>query len=202
MLPYVVGARTATSTKKFGKTIKSPEDFVGIKFRIPGSKSLKNFYSLTKAKPRTVAWKLCAVNAENGRFDALDPAIAGLYSGPNGLRDHLGVISDIETVQDGWVGIANIDCLKSLDGETKKEFNAAWEKIQVAQRGVYETCRDNCTEEFKKLGTKVYVPTKAEKDELAKQFGHTHSSWDPIKKNLLGDDGLKVFDEFYKVANS
>jgi len=40
LFPYVVGARTATSTNACGKLIKAPEDFEGIRFRTPGSKSL------------------------------------------------------------------------------------------------------------------------------------------------------------------
>jgi len=97
LFPYVVGARTATTTKKYGKLIKSPEDFVGVTFRIPGSKSLKVFYGLTKAEPITIPWKFCARTAKGGRFQALDPSIIGLYSGPEGLNKELGIISEIES---------------------------------------------------------------------------------------------------------
>ena len=200
LFPYIVGARSATTTKKYNKTIVKPEDFEGVKFRIPGSKSLKNFYALTKAKPRNVAWKLCAKNAEAGRFDALDPSIAGLYAGPGGLRNHLGVISEIQSVHDGWVAIGNLDFVNSLDSETKKQFLTGFEKVAVAQRKAFEGAKDFCSNEFKKLGTKIYVPTDAERKALADAFGHSHKSWEPIKKNLLGSDGLKVFDQFLKAA--
>ena len=54
LFPYVVGARTATSTKIYGKLIKSPKDFEGIQFRIPGSKNLEIFYKLAKAEPQNI----------------------------------------------------------------------------------------------------------------------------------------------------
>lgn len=200
LFPYIVGARTATSTKKFNKTIVKPNDFEGINFRIPGSKSLKNFYTLTKAKPRNVPWKLCAKNAEAGRFDALDPSVTGLYAGPGGLRNHLGVISEIQSVHDGWVAIGNLDFVESLDNETKKQFLAAFEQVQIIQRKLYEQAKEFCSNELKKLGTKIYVPTTAEKATLVKSFGHTHMSWEPIKKSLLGDDGLKIFDQFLQAS--
>ncbi|MFK7824395.1 MAG: TRAP transporter substrate-binding protein [Oligoflexales bacterium] len=200
LFPYIVGARSATTTKKYNKTIVKPADFEGVKFRIPGSKSLKNFYTLTKAKPRNVAWKLCAKNAEAGRFEALDPSITGLYAGPGGLRNHLGVISEIESVHDGWVAIGNLDFVDSMDVQTKKEFLSAFEKIQLAQRKAYEKSKEFCSNEFQKLGTKIYTPTPEEREELAKAFGHSHKSWESIKKKLLGSDGLKVFDQFLQAS--
>lgn len=43
-------------------------------------------------------------------------------------------------------------------------------------------------------------PNKKEEDVLANAFGHTNSAWDPVKKKLLGENGMKFFDELYKAA--
>lgn len=201
LFPYIVGARTATSTKKYGKTIKALADFEGIKFRIPGSKSLKNFYKISKAKPVTIAWKLTAKNARGGRFDALDSSIAGLYAGPDGLRKSLGVISTIASVHDGWVAIGNSDFVNKMDPTTKKEFLQAMDEVQKEQVALQKKAEDFSVAEFAKLGTKVYRPTPAEVKALSSTLGHTHNSWIPIKKRLFGKNGVAIFDSLYKAAN-
>jgi TRAP-type C4-dicarboxylate transport system substrate-binding protein len=200
LFPYVVGARTATSTRKYGKLIKAPEDFVGIKFRIPGSKSLKVFYTLTKAKPVKIAWGLCARTARGGRYDALDPSIAGLYSGPEELNKELGIISEIESVHDGWVAIGNNDFIDGMDSVTRTQFKDAFKEIQVEQLKLYQQSKEYCIKEFAELGTKVYTPTPDERKVLADAFGHTQPAWEPVKKGLLGDNGLAIFDELFKTA--
>jgi TRAP-type C4-dicarboxylate transport system substrate-binding protein len=200
LLPYVVGARTATSTKQFGKRIVTPEDFVDVIFRIPGSINLKYFYQMTRARPHTIAWRLTAITARARRFQALDPSITGLYSGPDGLRNEIGVISEIESVHDGWVAIANKDFINTLDSKTRIQFLLAWEEIQQAQSKQYENVNKLCSDKFKKLGTKIYRPSQHDKEVLASTFGHERAEWDPVKKRLLGEDGLLIFDGMYKAA--
>jgi len=200
LFSYVVGARTASSLKKYGKTIKSPEDFVGVRFRIPGSKSLAVFYKLTKARPSKNSWGRCARAARAGRFEALDPSIIGLYAGPDGLNKEIGIISEIESVHDGWVALGNNDFIESLDTKTRVQFFDAIEEIKLEQVKLYQNSREFCIQKFNKLGTTIYTLTKQEKDILAKTFGHTNPAWNPVKKSLLGDNGMAIFDELFKVA--
>ena len=200
LFPYIVGARTATTTKKYKKLIKSPEDFVDVRFRVPGSNCLAIFYELAKAKPVNIAWKNCAKTARSGRFQALDPSIAGLYAGPDNLRDQIGIISEIESVHDGWVAIGNIDFIESLDHKTRIQFLDAFKEIQDVQLQLFKGSKAYCIKKFEKLGVKIYVPTKEEKEVLVKAFGHQHPAWNSIKKKLLGDNGMAIFDELYKIA--
>jgi len=200
LFPYVVGARTATSTKIYGKLIKAPKDFAGVRFRIPGSKSLAIFYKLAKAKPQNIAWKLCARTAKRGRYDALDPSVIGLYAGPENLNKELGTISEIELVHDGWVAIGNTDFIESLDKQTRSQFFDALKEIQTSQLKKYQQAKNYCSEEFKKFNVKIYTPTSEEKKVLRESFGHTNPAWDPVKKRLLGDNGLQIFEKFYKIA--
>lgn len=200
LFPYVVGARTATSTKKYRKLIRFPEDFLGIRFRIPGSKSLKIFYELTKAKPVSIPWKHCAKTARGGRYDALDSSVIGLYSGPGDLKKELGVISEIESVHDGWVAIGNTDFIENLDSKTRTQFFDAFKKIQVEQFKLYQRAKVFCTEGFAKLGVGIYAPTPGEKKVLSNLFGHANPAWEAVKKRILGDDGLTIFDKLYEIA--
>ena len=59
------------------------------------------FYQICKARPHIIPWELTAKTARVGRFEALAPSITGLYSGPDGLRNEIGIISEIESVHDG-----------------------------------------------------------------------------------------------------
>lgn len=200
LLHYVVGARTASTTKKYSKRIVKPKDFIDVAFRIPGSRSLQIFYKLTGARPQSIPWGLTAATARAGRFDALDSSITGLYSGPNNLRQEIGVISDIESVHDGWIAIANLDFINALDTTTKRQFLEAWEAIQQAQLIQYAKAQKRCSDEFIKIGTEIYQPSKAQKKDLAKAFGHERPEWDAIKKHLLGEDGMIIFDGMHKAA--
>lgn len=198
---YAVGARTASSTRKFNKLIKSPEDFNGIRFRIPGSKSLAVFYELVQAEPVEIAWGLCARTARKGRFDALDPSVIGLYSGPEGLNKELGVISNIESVHDGWLAIGNMDFIASLDPKTRMAFLDAFAEIQTLQVKLYQKAKELCAKEFTRLGVNIYTPTPEEKAVLRECCGHRHPVWEPVKKRLLGENGMAVFDQLYRAAH-
>ena len=76
----------------------------------------------------------------------------------------------------------------------------AWEEIRQVQLLEYESANKFCSNELEKLGTTIYQPTEHEKDVLAKTFWHERSEWGEVKKRLLGEDGLLIFDGMYKAA--
>ena len=158
------------------------------------------FYRLTKARTQPIDWGLTARTARANRFQALDPCITGLYAGPDGLRNEIGIISEIESVHDGWIALADLAFINALDSKTKTQFLMAWEEIRQVQLLQYEDAANYCSGEFEKLGTKIYQPTQHEKDVLANAFGHERVEWERVKKHLLGEDGMLIFDEMYKAA--
>jgi TRAP-type C4-dicarboxylate transport system substrate-binding protein len=200
MMPYAVGARTATTLKSYNLTIKDPADLINIRFRVPGSANLKHFYHHAKAKPIDIPWALCGENARRGRFDALDPSIPGLYSGPDGLNQQVGIISQINSVHDGWVAIANNDFINSLDSKTQTQFIDAFSEIQLAQQQRYQQSQAYCQRAFLKAGSQIYTPTAAEKSTFVTAFGHQNKIWEQPKKRLLGKNCLSLFERFYQAA--
>ena len=56
LLYLVLDPRTASTRKGFGKVLKVPADMKGMKFRVPGSKILQQFYRMVGANPTPVAW--------------------------------------------------------------------------------------------------------------------------------------------------
>ncbi len=200
MFHYLVGARTATTIKSYNQTIRSPEDLSGVHFRVPNSKNLRHMYKAAHAIPKYIHWGLCAENARKGRFQALDPAIIGLYSGPDNLKQEIGTISKIETVHDSWIAVANTDFIEALNSKVRKQFIESFQLIQAKQFELHQEASQRCEEAFNQQGTKIHTLTSKEKQAFEKAFGHENKIWDTAKKELLGANGISVFDQFLKAA--
>jgi TRAP-type C4-dicarboxylate transport system substrate-binding protein len=81
---YVVIDPRVVALRKGGDgPIKTPDDLAGIKFRVPGSKMLQQYYRTIGANPTPVAWGETPSAIKQGVADALDPAVgAGLLVQP------------------------------------------------------------------------------------------------------------------------
>ncbi len=194
---YVPGPRTASSTKTYGKTFKTPQDLQGVTFRIPSSKSLRKYYDLVGTNSVKVAWKKVAYLAKNGRIDALDPSVIGLHNGPGGLRDHIGVISAIESVHDGWVAVINQHWLNSLPLNLRLLLRDAAEKTFQQHLSKVVDITHACISDFNRRGTKIYIPTDEEKAFWIKQCGHQRPEWNAVKNRILGKTA-----EFHKLLDA
>ncbi|MFT5594983.1 MAG: TRAP-type C4-dicarboxylate transport system substrate-binding protein [Oceanicoccus sp.] len=200
MFHYLIGERTATTIKSYKHTFKSPEDFNNVQFRVPNSNNLRHMYKIANAQPLDIHWGLCAENARQGRYQALDPSIIGLYSGPDNLKQEIGSISKVETVHDSWIAIANTDFIDALDSKVKVQFLDALQLIQAKQFEQYQKANQLCEAAFIKQGTLIYTPTKNELQAFERKFGHENPIWDQAKKELLGENGIALFDQFVKAA--
>ncbi|MDE1464125.1 TRAP transporter substrate-binding protein [Spartinivicinus poritis] len=199
---YVVGSRTASSTRIYGKAIKSPEDFSGVRFRVPASESLLHFYQMAGAKPTSILWGLAARTARLNRYDALDPSVIGLYSGPDELHREIGVITEIESVHDGWVAIANNHFIQALDKTTRIAFLDAIEEIRHKQLLLYQRSYNNCRQRFSQKGVKIYSPSMEEKEALKFAFGHQRKEWNSVKEKLLGPKWPRIFQQLIEATYS
>ncbi|WP_163835635.1 TRAP transporter substrate-binding protein [Spartinivicinus ruber] len=197
---YVVGSRTASSTRIYGKAIKSPEDFNGVRFRVPASESLLHFYQMAGAKPTSILWGLAAKTARLNRYDALDPSFIGLYSGPDELNREIGVITEIESVHDGWVAIANNHFMQSLDRSTRLAFLDAIEEIRHKQFFLYQRSNNLCRQNFSQIGVDIYQLSAQEKDTLKFAFGHQRKEWNSIKEKLLGPKWFSIFQKLIEAT--
>jgi len=187
---HVTGARTATTTKGYGKTIKTPTDIAKVQFRIPASKSLGVFYQLAGATPIKARWKNVALLAKANRLNALDPSIIGLYNGPNNLKEHLGVISEIESVQDGWMTVVSQQWYQTLPSKLQTAIKEAADKTFTEHLENILQIEQTCQQELMALGTQLYQPTQDEKSQWIDCCGHQRQEWSPIKRALLGDEKL------------
>ncbi len=197
---YVVGPRTITTTKSYRKLIKTPDDAKGLRFRVPSSKTLATFYRLVGAKSKSIAWGKTAEAARNDLFDALDPAIIGLYNGPDNLKNELSAISRIESVQDGWMAVVNVEWLKALPNDLREVVFQASEKTFKEQLKKVKKVTDICMSKFAALGTTMYEPSASEIQQWIDCCGHSRPEWAPIKKSILGN--ASTFDKLLTATKS
>ena len=92
--------------------IKTPKQMEGLKFRVPGSKILQQFYRLLGANPTPVAWGETASAIKQGVADALDPSVEALLI--FGFKDVLSTITFIGAVPDSQVYSCNLKWFNSL----------------------------------------------------------------------------------------
>ena len=188
LFPYVVGARTITTTRRFNQTLIAPKDLSGRLVRIPSSKVLQNFYNIVEAKPIRIPWGKTSKEAQKGSFEVLDPSVVGLYSGPDSLRQHLGVINRLDTVQDSWVAVVNQVWMSKLPSYLQEAVKYACSEVFKQQISGLSTVTDNCLLGLKEAGVQLYQPSIEEKAQWVECCGHEHASWAAIKRNILKDE--------------
>lgn len=191
---YIPGARTITSTKLYGRTLRTPEDVQDVIFRIPSSKILKIFYQLSGTSPVNVKWRNVAKLAKKGRIEALDPSIVGLYNGPDNLKQHIGVITQLNSVQDGWINVVNQAWFNALPLKLKHAIKDAADKTFLEHLSSIQSAAMYCQKGLEQQGATVYIPSPAEMRLWESVGGHQRPEWLAIKRELLGHE--RVFEDF------
>ncbi|MDZ7663902.1 MAG: TRAP transporter substrate-binding protein [Desulfotignum sp.] len=74
----VIDPRVVALRKGVKGPVKTPKQMEGLKFRVPGSKILQQFYQLLGANPTPIAWGETSSAIKQGVADALDPSVEAL----------------------------------------------------------------------------------------------------------------------------
>lgn len=199
---YLPGARTVSSSKKYGKVVKQPSDLTNTIFRVPKSQVLRKFYQSVNASVVDVNWKNVATLAESGKIQAFDPGIVGLYNGPGGLKNQIAAISQIQSVHDGWLAVVSQKWLSQLPMQLRLILQQAAEKTFVQHLQQIRQVRLNCIKRFEQLGTIIYTPSEEEQSLWIEQCGPNNRQWADIKKHILGSEAaFEKLVEATKVNN-
>lgn len=200
MFPYIVGARTAASTKTYNKRFSLPTDLQEVIFRIPASKVLNQFYQLLDTQAVNVPWKEVAGFSRKNLIHAMDPCISGLYGGPDNLRTQIGIISEIESVHDGWMAVMSQKWRNTLPPDLQEVVKKASEITFKQQLAWSNPCVENCRKAFSDIGVGFYTPNAEEKAQWRQVAGHQRAEWTAVKKQILGN--AAVFDELLEATQS
>ncbi|PIW27611.1 MAG: C4-dicarboxylate ABC transporter [Rhodospirillales bacterium CG15_BIG_FIL_POST_REV_8_21_14_020_66_15] len=197
LLYLVLDPRTAATRKGFGKVLKTPEDMKGMKFRVPGSKILQQFYRMAGANPTPVAWGETPTAIKEGVADGLDPALVALYAA--GFSGLLETVSFIKSVEDAQVYSCNLQWLRGLSDTAQEGIRRAAEITFQQNLAQVPASRAFAMAEMARSGTAYYAPNEGELAQWKEKTGAQRPEWDDLKKSLAGS--LAKFGEFEEAAN-
>ena len=198
LLYLVLDPRTASVRKGFGKVLKTPDDMKGMKFRVPGSKILQQFYRMAGANPTPIAWGETPTAIKEGVADGLDPSLVALYAaGFSGLLEN---VSFIKSVEDAQVYSCNLEWLNGLSDAARGGVKAGAEITFQQNLAQVPASRAFAMAEMAKAGTSYYVPGEDELNQWKEATGAQRPEWDDLKKELAGS--VAKFGEFEEAASS
>lgn len=178
--------------------IKTPEQMAGIKFRVPGSKILQQFYRLLGANPTPVAWGETPSAIKQGVADALDPSVEALHV--FGFKDVLSWVTFNRSVPDAQVYSCNLEWFNALPGDLQEKVEFASEITSQQNLAKVPGARAYAMSELAKAGVQFYAPNEAEMEQWVAKAGHQLPDWDATKTELAGS--IATFDKLLEAANT
>jgi len=193
-----IDPRTCAIRKGVDGPIKTPDQLQGIKFRVPGSKILQQFYQLLGANPTPVAWGETSSAIKQGVADALDPAVGALFV--FGFKEILSWITFNAAVPDAQVYSCNLEWFNGLPKDLQEGVEFASDITFRQNLAMVPAARAYAMAEMTKAGVQFYAPTSEEKKQWVAKAGAQLPAWDDIKKELLGS--VDKFDALQEAANT
>lgn len=178
--------------------IKTPDQMEGIKFRVPGSKILQQFYRLLGANPTPVAWGETPSAIKQGVADALDPSVEALNV--FGFKDVLSWVTFNRSVPDSQVFSCNLEWFNSLPGHIQEGIEFASEVTSLQNLAKVPAARAYAMAELSRAGVQFYAPSDDEMALWANKAGHQLPAWDAFKTELAGSKA--TFDKLLDAANN
>ena len=196
---YVVIDPRVVAMRKGGKgPIKTPDDLSGVKFRVPGSKMLQQYYRTIGANPTPVAWGETPSAIKQGVADALDPAVGALHV--FGFKDILSWVTFTRAVPDAQVYSCNLEWFNGLPLAVREGIEFASEVTSHQNLSKVPAARAYAMAEMSNSGVQFYTPTADELEQWIQKGGHQNTEWDSYKMELAGSIG--EFDKLLEAANT
>jgi len=196
---YVVIDPRVVAVRKGGAgAVLSPGDLSGVKFRVPGSKMLQQYYRLVGANPTPVAWGETPSAIKQGVADALDPAVGALYV--FGFKDILSHVTFTQAVPDSQVYSCNLEWFNSLPKGVQEGIEFASEITSQQNLAKVPAARNYAMAELAKSGVEFHSLSESQLAEWKAAGGYQRSDWDQFKKDLAGS--LAAFGKLEDAANT
>ena len=178
--------------------LKTPSDLRGVKFRVPASEILQQFYTLAGANPTPVAWGETPSAIQQGVADALDPAVVALYS--NGFKDILSWITFNKPVPDSQVYSCNLEWFRGLPANVQEGVDFASEITFQQNLAQVPASRAYAMAEMAAAGVQFYTPTEDELAQWVEACGAHRPEWNDTKVKLAGS--LDSFERMREAART
>lgn len=193
---YVVIDPRVVAVRKGGEgAVLSPGDLSGVKFRVPGSKMLQQYYRLVGANPTPVAWGETPSAIKQGVADALDPAVGALYV--FGFKDILSHVTFTQAVPDSQVYSCNLEWFNSLPADVQEGIEFASEMTSHQNLAKVPSARAYAMAELAKSGVEFHSLSDNQLAEWQAAGGYQLPDWESFKTELAGS-----MDNFAKLEEA
>lgn len=194
---YVVIDPRVVAIRKGGNAVTLPEDLKGVKFRVPGSKMLQQYYRMVGANPTPVAWGETPSAIKQGVADALDPSTGALYV--FGFKDILSHVTFTRAVPDSQVYSCNLEWFNSLPKDVQEGIEFASEITAAQNLAKVPAARSYAMAELAAAGVQFKSLTDDQLAVWEKTGGYQLDAWKPFRDELAPPD---VFSKLESAANT
>lgn len=197
-LYYVNIDPRVVAVRKGGNKVITPGDLDGVKFRVPGSKMLQQYYRMVGANPTPVAWGETPSAIKQGVADALDPSVGALYV--FGFKDILSHVTFTQAVPDAQVFSCNLEWFNSMPSDVQEGIMWGSEMSRHQNLSKVPSARAYAMAELVKSGVEFHSLTENQLAEWQDAGGYQNAEWDPFKVELAGS--MDVFNELEEAAGT
>ena len=177
--PRVVAVR-----KGGAGAVMTPGDLSGVKFRVPGSAMLQQYYRMVGANPTPVAWGEKPSAIKQGVADALDPSVGALYV--FGFKDILSHVTFTQAVPDSQVYSCNLEWFNSMPADVQDGIMEAAEITRHQNLSKVPSARNYAMAELRKSGVQFHSLSEDQLAEWQSVGGYQNAAWDSFKVELAG----------------
>lgn len=177
--PRVVAVR-----KDGAGAVMTPGDLSGVKFRVPGSAMLQQYYRMVGANPTPVAWGETPSAIKQGVADALDPSVGALYV--FGFKDILSHVTFTQAVPDSQVYSCNLEWFNSMPADVQDGIMEAAEITRHQNLSKVPSARNYAMAELRKSGVQFHSLSEDQLAEWQSVGGYQNAAWDSFKVELAG----------------
>ncbi|MEO0679613.1 MAG: TRAP transporter substrate-binding protein [Pseudomonadota bacterium] len=198
-LYYIVIDPRVVAVRKGGAgAVLTPGDLDGVKFRVPGSKMLQQYYRMVGANPTPVAWGETPSAIKQGVADALDPSVGALYV--FGFKDILSHVTFTQAVPDSQVFSCNLEWFNGLPGDVQEGIEFASEITAQQNLAKVPAARNFAMSELRKSGVEFHSLSSDQLAEWEAAGGYQRDEWNAFKTELAGS--MADFDKLAEAANT
>ncbi|MEP1611170.1 MAG: TRAP transporter substrate-binding protein [Roseobacter sp.] len=191
--PRVVAVR-----KGGAGAVLSPSDLSGVKFRVPGSKMLQQYYRMVGANPTPVAWGETPSAIKQGVADALDPSVGALFV--FGFKDILSHVTFTQAVPDSQVYSCNLEWFNSMPADVQEGIMWGAEMTAHQNLSKVPSARSYAMAELRKAGVEFHSLSEDQLGEWKEAGGYQRPEWDEFKTELAGS--LDAFAKLEEAAGT
>lgn len=195
---YVVIDPRVVAIRKGGKPVITPADLAGVKFRVPGSKMLQQYYRMVGANPTPVAWGETPSAIKQGVADALDPSAGALYV--FGFKDILSEITFTRAVPDSQVYSCNLEWFNGLPKDIQEGIEFASAITAQQNLAKVPASRNYAIAELAAAGVNFNYLSDDQLAEWEAAGGYKRDEWTSFRDELTGSKEL--FSKLETAANT